>query len=177
MEDKFQILSINVNAEAATALLDKVQSALGLSKDPQRIKDIADAKVEARLTKAKDKGEESLTYEANKHKIKVKKLENRTELEGLKIRTKNRVLATEVRNQQNLESIAKRSIPLLNNNANPEELDDDWIVNMLNRSKIFADELMQELFARILASEANSPGSFSKKSVNLLAEIEKKDAI
>ena len=56
-------------------------------------------------------------------------------------------------------------------------MDDDWIVNMLNRSKIFADKLMQELFARILAGEANSPGSFSKKSVNLLAELEKRDAI
>ena len=177
MENKFQIFSINVNAEVATALLDKVQSALGLSKDPQRMKDIADAKADARLTKAKAKGEEALINEATKHKKKVKQLENRTELEALKIRTKNRVLATEVRSQKNLESIAKRSIPLLNNNANPEELDDDWIVNMLNKSKIFADELMQELFARILAGEANSPGSFSKKSVILLAEIEKRDAI
>ena len=177
MKNKFQIFPIKVSAKVATALLDKVQSALGLPKDPQRMKDVAAAKAESLLIKANAKGEEALINEANKHKKKVKKLENRTELEELKLRTKNRVLATEVRNQQNLESIAKRSIPLLDNNANPEELDDDWIVNMLNRSKIFADELMQELFARILAGEANSPGSFSKKSVNLLAEIEKKDAI
>ena len=177
MENKFQIFPINVNAEAATALLDKVQSALGLSKDPQRMKDIAAAKAEARFTKAKAKGGEALINEEYKQKKKVKKLENRTELKELKKRTKNRVFATEVRNQVNLESIAKRSIPLLNNNAKPEEMDDDWIVNILDRSKIFADELMQELFARILAGEANSPGSFSKKSVNLLAELEKRDAI
>ena len=56
-------------------------------------------------------------------------------------------------------------------------MDDDWIVNILDKSKIFTDELMQELFARILAGEANSPGTFSKKSVNLLAELEKRDAI
>ena len=156
--------------------MDKIQSALGLPKDPQRMKDVAVAKAEARLTKAKAKGEEALINEDYKQKKKVKNLENRTEIKELIKRTKNRVVATEVRNQENLESIANRSIALLNNNANPEEMDDDWIVNMLNRSKIFADKLMQELFARILAGEANSPGSFSKKSVNLLAELEKRDA-
>ena len=168
---------IKLNAKAASALIEKVQSALGLPKDPQRIKDVAAAKAEARLTKAKAKGGEALIGEEYKQKKKVKKLENRTEFKELKKRTKNRVFATEVRNQQNLESIAKRSIPLLNIKAKPEEMDDDWIVNMLDKSKIFADEPMQELFARILAGEANSPGSFSKKSVNLLAEIEKKTRI
>ena len=177
MENKYQIFPIKLNAKAASALIEKVQSALGLPKDPQRIKDVAAAKAEARLTKAKAKGGEALIGEEYKQKKKVKKLENRTEFKELKKRTKNRVFATEVRNQQNLESIAKRSIPLLNIKAKPEEMDDDWIVNMLDKSKIFADEPMQELFARILAGEANSPGSFSKKSVNLLAEIEKKDAI
>ena len=177
MENKFQIFPIKVNAKAATAFVDKVQSALGLPKDPQRMKDVAAAKAETLLIHSHAKGEEALIYEANKHKKKVRKLENRTELMELKKRTKNRVLATEVRNQENLESIASRSIPLLNNNANPEEMDDDWIVNILDKSKIFSDELMQELFARILAGEANSPGSFSKKSVNLLAELEKRDAI
>ena len=157
--------------------MEKVQSALGLPKDPQRMKDVANAKAEARLTKAKAKGGEALINEKYQQKKKVKKLENRTELKELIKRTKNRVIATEVRNQENLESIANRSIPLLNNNAKPEEMDDDWIVNMLDKSKIFSDELMQKLFARILAGEANSPGSFSKKSVNLLAEIEKRDAI
>ena len=157
--------------------MDKIQSALGLPKDPQRMKDVAVAKAEARLTKAKAKGEEALINEDYKQKKKVKNLANRTEIKELIKRTKNRVVATEVRNQENLESIANRSIALLNNNAKPEEMEDDWIVNMLDKSKLFSDELMQELFARILAGEANSPGSFSKKSVNLLAELEKKDAI
>ena len=157
--------------------MDKIQSALGLPKDPQRMKDVAVAKAEARLTKSKAKGEEALINEDYKQKKKVKNLANRTEIKELIKRTKNRVVATEVRNQENLESIANRSIALLNNNAKPEEMEDDWIVNMLDKSKLFCDELMQELFARILAGEANSPGSFSKKSVNLLAELEKKDAI
>ena len=106
MENKFQIFPIEVNAKAAMALLDKVHSALGLPKDPQRIKDVAAAKADARLTKAKAKGGEALINEDYKQKKKVKKLEYRTELMELKKRTKNRVFATEVRNQENLESIA-----------------------------------------------------------------------
>ena len=70
MENKFQIFPINVNAKAATALVDKIQSALGLPKDPQRMKDVAVAKAEARLTKAKAKGEEALINEDYKQKRK-----------------------------------------------------------------------------------------------------------
>jgi len=35
---------------------------------------------------------------------------------------------------------------------------------------------MQELWARVLAGEANAPGQFSKRTVNLLASFDKADA-
>ena len=35
---------------------------------------------------------------------------------------------------------------------------------------------MQSLWANVLAGEANSPGSFSKRTVNFLGDIDKKDA-
>jgi hypothetical protein len=36
---------------------------------------------------------------------------------------------------------------------------------------------MQQLWSRVLAGEANSPGVFAKKTVNLLADLDKSDAL
>lgn len=36
---------------------------------------------------------------------------------------------------------------------------------------------MQSLWSRVLAGEANQPGAFAKRTVNLLADLDKEDAI
>ena len=39
-----------------------------------------------------------------------------------------------------------------------------------------SDEEMQNIKSQVLSGEANSPGSFSKRTVNLLSDLDKKDA-
>ncbi len=41
---------------------------------------------------------------------------------------------------------------------------------------MISDEQMQALWAKILAGEANGPGRFSKKTVNIVASLDKSDA-
>jgi len=55
-------------------------------------------------------------------------------------------------------------------------MEDDWVVNVLEKCRIVSDARIQELWARILAGEANEPGSFSRKTVNLMSDLSKKDA-
>ena len=57
-----------------------------------------------------------------------------------------------------------------------EEMDDDWIVNFFQNARIVSDDEMQTLWARILAGEANEPSSFSRKTVNIMADLGKRDA-
>ena len=55
-------------------------------------------------------------------------------------------------------------------------MDDDWVTNFFDKSRIVSDSDMQELWARVLAGEANSPGTYSKRTVNFLGDLDKRDA-
>lgn len=55
-------------------------------------------------------------------------------------------------------------------------MDDDWITNFFEKSRIVSNVDMQTLWSRVLAGEANAPGAFSRKTVNLLGDLDKCDA-
>ena len=88
-----------------------------------------------------------------------------------------RLIEEEAVKQSIIQNIVLKAIPLIDeNNARPEDMDEDWIRNFFDKGRIISDEDVQALLARLLAGEANSPGSFSRKTVNLLADLDKRDA-
>ncbi len=48
---------------------------------------------------------------------------------------------------------------------------------MIGLRTSISDDEMQTLWAKVLAGEANSPGTYSKRTVNLLSDLDKKDAL
>ncbi|MFY9225080.1 MAG: DUF2806 domain-containing protein [Blastocatellia bacterium] len=113
--------------------------------------------------------------EAEADKIKAhSKME--IEMNELQYKAMMRMLVEETRNQENIEAIAQKAIPELTENSQPQNVDPDWTVNFFDKCKITSDEQMQALWAKVLAGETNSPGSFSKRTVNFLAGLEKQDA-
>ena len=52
----------------------------------------------------------------------------------------------------------------------------DWMANFFDKCRIISDEEMQGLWAKVLSGEANAPGSYSKRTVNFLASMDKEDA-
>lgn len=64
----------------------------------------------------------------------------------------------------------------LSPDADPAGIDDDWVENYFEKCRNVSDSEMQALWSRVLASEANSPGKFSRKTVNLLEDIGKDEA-
>lgn len=97
----------------------------------------------------------------------------RAELEA---RTARRILAEEVQFQESMEDVLSRAIPLLAADANPERIESGWLLNFLGKSRAYTDDEMRNVWARILAGQANNPGSFSRKTVNVLADMDKGDA-
>ncbi len=95
----------------------------------------------------------------------------------LHYRTQQRFYNEEIRKQQNRESILEQSILLLEETAKPNEIKNDWIFNFFDKAQHFENEDMQNLWAKILAGEANQPGSFSRKTINILEDISSKDAL
>ena len=154
-------------SKVAVALAKKLESAIQLKTDPQLIVDVAQAKKKASLIEEEAKGKRRLVKERFKYEKNEKKLVHRA---------MNRATAIEIRKQQNLESIVAKSIPELKDNAEPQRIDNDWMANFSDRALIFSDELMQRLFAKLLAGEANSPGTFSRRTVDIVSQLEKHEA-
>ena len=78
--------------------------------------------------------------------------------------------------QQNMESITAKALPQLNENADASQMNDDWLANFFDKCRIVSDDEMQTLWSRILAGEANTHGSYSKRTVNCLSEMDKAEA-
>ena len=154
----FSLISTSGLAKPATMLIEKISNAFGRHFDPSQAVRMALSEAEANRIRA------------------VSEAETEIEVADLRTRAADRVLNEEMTRQENIETITKKAIPELTGDASPEEIENDWIANYLDKCRIVSDDDMQELWARILAGQANNPGSFSRKTVNLVADLDKKDA-
>lgn len=156
---KNSLLNIEVNisgdiTEPVSIFINKIANALGTVYQPYHIKRIAKAEGEAAIIKA----------------------QSEIIVEGLQNRAFNRMIAEETQKQKNIEDITNESISYLTENADATKMDDDWIRNFFDKSRLISDEQMRSLWARMLAGEANQPGSFSKRTVNFVNNLDKIDA-
>lgn len=141
-------------SKPANTLVEKVSSAIGGIFEPWQIRRVAKAEAEAGLIKAKSE----------------------IEITDLHRRAMHRFVEEEANRQENMEEITRKSLPHLAEESNPENMEDDWVTNFFDKSRIVSDEEMQSIWAQVLAGEANAPGSFSKRTVNLLGDLDKRDA-
>ena len=79
-------------------------------------------------------------------------------------------------NLDNLIRILQATAPQLNEDAKPDLITDDWGANFRDKARTCSDPEMAELWAQLLAGEANNPGFYSRKTVNILADMEPEDA-
>ena len=79
-------------------------------------------------------------------------------------------------NLTNLAKIAQKAALQLNEGVTPDRISDDWIANFKDKARTCSDEQMADLWAQLLAGETNDPGSYSRKAVNILADLQKEDA-
>ena len=73
-----------------------------------------------------------------------------------------RLANDEIQHQQSMEEVTAASLPEVTNEALPDAMDDDWITNFLAWCRRVSNREMQGLRGRLLAGEANVPGTCSK---------------
>ena len=98
------------------------------------------------------------------------------EVDSLRRRAARRFVEEETRKQLNMERIVANAITEIDPNARTENVENDWITNFFDKCRSVSDDEMQVLWSRILSGEANAPGSFSRKTVNLVADLDKASA-
>ena len=153
-DNSTSLVNLGELSKPANTLIEKVSFAIGGVFEPWQIKRVAKAEAEASLIKA----------------------ESEIKITDLHRRAMHRFVEEEANRQENMEEITKKSIPHLDETSNPANMEDDWLTNFFDKSRIVSDEEMQTIWANVLAGEANTPGSFSRHTVNLLSDLDKRDA-
>lgn len=154
MSESKPLVNLGDISKPVTTLIEKISDAIGGIYRPYQIRRVADAKAYADKLEAQTQ-------------IQVQQLQRRAV---------ERFLAEEAKKQQNIEAITTKAITHVADSAQPERLQEDWITNFFDKCRLVSDEEMQTLWAAILSGEANSPGKFSKRTVNLLGDLDKADA-
>jgi hypothetical protein len=75
-----------------------------------------------------------------------------------------------------MEDITAKALPQLKAGSDPNAMEDDWVTNFFDKARIVSDGDMQDLWSRVLAGEANAPGSYTRRTVNFLSDLDKSDA-
>ena len=148
------LINIGELSKPATVLIEKVSSAIGVLYEPFRIRKEAEAKADAALIEA----------------------ESRITIGDLERRALTRFVVEQTREQKNVEDITKKALPKLEAGSDPSMMDEDWISDFFAKCRRVSNEEMQSLWARLLAGEANRPGSVSKRTVHFVAAMDRSDA-
>lgn len=154
MGDGNSLINLGDLSKPATVLIEKISGAIGTLYEPVQIKKIAHAEAEAE---------------------KIKALSG-IEVSEIQQRALARLVQEEGRKQENIENITATATNQLNDDAKPEEMEDDWLSNFFEKCRNVSDKEMQGFWSSLLAGEANSPGSFSKRTVELISTLDKTDA-
>ncbi len=154
MTDVTDLAKVDSFTKPATILIEKISDAVGGIFKPYQMIRVAKASAE------------------------VEKIQAKTQIEitDIQQRALQRFLVEESKKQSNIEAITSIAIEHLDDKSMPQNVADDWITNFFDKSRIVSDSQMQTIWARVLAGEANRPGAFSKKTVNLLGDLDKIDA-
>lgn len=155
MADNTSLVNVGELSKPATVLIEKISDAIGGIFQPWQIRRVAEAEADAERIKAAAQ-------------IEITKLERRT---------LQRFIAEEAKKQINIESITAKALPQVEENAQPQNIEDDWITNFFDKCRLISNEEMQILWSKVLAGEANSPGIYSKRTVNFLSSLDRSDAM
>ena len=148
------IIDLSNLSKPVDTLIKKISNATGILFEPRQIRRIAKAKADAAITEAESE-------------IQITDLHKRAVL---------RWIEEEAQYQNNIEQITSKAIPQLNEDANPDSMEDDWVTNFFDKARIVSDDEMQMLWSCVLAGEANRPGTYSKRTVNFLSDLDKSEA-
>lgn len=154
MAEGNSLINLGDLSKPATVLIEKVSGAVGLIYEPYHIKRKARAEAEAGKIRA------------------IAKLE----LNELERRAIDRFVQQEARRQDNIEQITAQAAASLPPDAKVEKLEEDWVAHFFKQCDTVSDREMQSLWARLLSGEAANPGTFSKRTVDFVSTIDKKDA-
>lgn len=148
------LINLGELSKPASVLIEKVCSAVGIVFEPTRIRRRAKAEADTQLILAV----------------------GQIEVDALQRRAFERLVHQEARRQANIESITAQAAISIPPTANAEALNEDWLAHFFKQCDTVSDLEMQSLWSKLLAGEATTPGTYSRRTVDLVSTLDKSDA-
>lgn len=123
--------------------------------------------------------------DAKAYKIEIiERAKSKASSEGKEIeaatfdRIQERLVHKEFRRQNNIDQISQIAAEqiAMEETVSDEPVDDDWTARFFNIVEDISDEEMQNLWGRILAGEVKEPNTYSLRTLELLKNLDKKEA-
>lgn len=107
------------------------------------------------------------------HEIKLLELNTKNEL---LLRSQRRHLYQEAKRQLNIEETIREATEYLSEEVPEEKPSDDWTNNFFNIVQDVSNEEMKILWSKVLAGEVAKPGSYSKRTLEILKNLSQEEA-
>jgi len=149
-------VNIDIKSETVTKAIELIARAGYVLYEPSRIKKKAKAESEAREINAKSD-------------IKISFLQKQA---------LNRILSTETLRQKNINNLTSKALcEVVSSQKQIDTTTDvDWIKKYFSFSQDISNDDMQNLWSKILSGELIRAGSFSYKTMSILANMRKEEA-
>ena len=82
-----------------------------------------------------------------------------------------------IREYCNQREIVEIAMNAFDENARPEDLDDDWIAQFMDRVRLVSDKDFQTIWGRLLATECNAANSIPSRVMMVLSQMDRDDAV
>lgn len=81
-----------------------------------------------------------------------------------------------IKEYSNQRDVVTMAIDLLQGEAEPDKVDEDWLALFMDRVRLISNKEVQMIWASILAAECNKPNTKSKHLLNVLSLMGKEEA-
>lgn len=72
--------------------------------------------------------------------------------------------------------ILEKAIPQIEENAQPDNVDSEWYESFFDKAETISDDELQNIWAKILSSEVNAPGTINRRLLNALYLMDAEEA-
>ncbi len=173
MEDFIEVAKVFV--EPAIKLVDTVARGCGILYEPTRKRRLATAsafEISTVATAIRENYDLPISY--NNGVVQI----DSTETKEIAERAIKRMLLQEMRKQQNIEAIVDKAYEELKDDTvvSNEPVDDDWLVRFFNSVEDVSNEVVQNIWSRVLAGEIKRPSTFSLRTLETLKNLSQYEA-
>lgn len=170
------MFDIDIKDIPLNKLIDTVSKAIGIIYEPRNVKQLAKAEAEKirEISGAvRENGDLDIVY--NDGELSISTLNENVLLE----RAKTRLAVESLKKQHHIDSVVSNAIDYIEkvDEVSESSVDIDWLDDFFEKVSHISNEQMQKLWARILVGEVCEPGTYSKRTLDVLAKLTTEEAI